>query len=296
MVQYRRQAYSTCTERARDYWELDCHTHTSVLQAITTLKKRNIPFKTSWRKAALLDVLMRSDRGLCSYDRYSVQELRLFCQSRGISLSTEEKTKNKLKANVIGALEQADEDATFSRFLDLPLELRLQVYAHHFESFKQNTTVVQPPITATCRLLRAESLPLFYSGHRFLLQAQQKHRYEHPVSESDLRHVGITPAVIQGLSDACLANIRKLRIRVAYWRGTHSLVECDIDFGGERSEARIDACRMRKGYAVYRSRDDAQQIIANLLDVLHDMYKQGEGRALQRGDIDALFRATWLSI
>ncbi|KAF2812576.1 uncharacterized protein BDZ99DRAFT_461239 [Mytilinidion resinicola] len=54
------------------------------------------------------------------------------------------------------------------RLLSLPAELRETIYLFSF-STRRPDSLQAPAITHTCRLLRAESLPLFYKTQRFVL-------------------------------------------------------------------------------------------------------------------------------
>ena len=71
-------------------------------------------------------------------------------------------------------MEQADNDATFDRFPDLPSELRQQIFKHYFDSFDHSQILEaggQPPITLASRHTRLEALPLYYSQYCFTLDA-----------------------------------------------------------------------------------------------------------------------------
>jgi hypothetical protein len=65
-------------------------------------------------------------------------------------------------------LEQADEDATFDRFSELPPEVREQIFEQYFDSLNNYLGGVsipggQPPIALASRQARLEALPLYYS-------------------------------------------------------------------------------------------------------------------------------------
>lgn len=79
----------------------------------------------------LRELFVRHQRGLLSYEGLTVGELRLFVVQRGLSSTTAAKaTAATLKAR----LEQADEDATFNWFTELPPEIRQQVFEQYFAS------------------------------------------------------------------------------------------------------------------------------------------------------------------
>lgn len=53
-------------------------------------------------------------------------------------------------------------------FEDLPAELRVHIYEFHLQDLKADRIIpTQPPITKVSRLLREESLPLFYKICKF---------------------------------------------------------------------------------------------------------------------------------
>lgn len=87
-------------------------------------------------------------------------ELRLYAAQRGLTVAPSA-TPNSIKVR----LEQADDDATFDRFLDLPPEIRQIVYQYHFDSSLASGEPkykYQPPLTMTSCMIRRETLPLFY--------------------------------------------------------------------------------------------------------------------------------------
>ena len=154
-----------------DYWKLDSGTRTTkntkdqILEILTPndqyLKSRSI--------SRIRELYVRHQRGLISYEKVTVRELRSFAMQRGLtSTSTAKPTKAILKAQ----LEQADDDATFDRFSGLPPELRRQIYKQYFASFDESPKGAsepggQPPITLVSKQTRLEALPLFYSCYRF---------------------------------------------------------------------------------------------------------------------------------
>lgn len=91
-------------------------------------------------------------------------ELRDLCQKRNIP-----STSTTTKPQLISALEKADEDRTFLRFMDLPPELRTRIYDFYFEPLHRVRwdvapyTIPPPPITIVSKQLRLESHPLFYN-------------------------------------------------------------------------------------------------------------------------------------
>lgn len=126
----------------------------------------------------LMDLVRRLDRGLLSDANYSVPELMDFADDRGIEYS---QNRTPTKTTLVRLLERADDNAQFSRMLDLPPELRVRIYEHYFANlnccfeFGQESGCVplrhtQPPITLASRLLRRESLDVLYGRVALLIE------------------------------------------------------------------------------------------------------------------------------
>ncbi|KAK5738255.1 hypothetical protein LTR17_006132 [Elasticomyces elasticus] len=100
---------------------------------------------------------------LC-YFQCSDAELKRFVKDRGID-TPEGRFR---RSAIIEVLEHADEELAFTKFLDLPPELRTIVYDYYLAVFPEVLrNPVQPPLTRVCRLLRTETLPMFYQRTTF---------------------------------------------------------------------------------------------------------------------------------
>jgi len=75
--------------------------------------------KSSATRSRLAVLAGRCDRNPLSYDKSSVAELQALIRSKNLS------PPDKAKSALVKALEDADDDATFHRLLDLPPELRM---------------------------------------------------------------------------------------------------------------------------------------------------------------------------
>lgn len=163
---------------ATDYWELPVYSFPRVMVgekkhlAWAILRKRGIlaPDETEVTLNRLLKLLERSDRGLLYYDNYSLEELKSFVDGRGLTYPSRSR---RTKKTVIAMLELADDEPRFERLLDLPAELRVHVYEVYFArlsqlaNFKDGRNRIpfyhqQPPVTRVSRLLRQETLNMFY--------------------------------------------------------------------------------------------------------------------------------------
>lgn len=113
----------------------------------------------------------RMECGLLLYETCSIEELQGFCARRGLPISVSESltTPARKQRSLITRLETADKKTDFQRFLDLPPELRVQIYVHYFTQIRnylpaddRDQAFSQPPITAVSRIIRKEALPEFY--------------------------------------------------------------------------------------------------------------------------------------
>lgn len=149
--------------RCDTYWMLGSYINRTVRELKEYLAAHDYRYSKGATKAVLIDAAGRCQRGLLSYERYDITELRTFRQVRNISPRSRPKTAPQLAR----LLEKADDEATFPRFLELPPELRNRVYEFHFRDYDEiSTRHRQPPLTMV-PLIRAEALPVFYKSVTF---------------------------------------------------------------------------------------------------------------------------------
>ncbi|KAK5697314.1 hypothetical protein LTR97_007451 [Elasticomyces elasticus] len=252
MVQYQRKGlYRGYPEGARNQWKLRTHHHLNITGIMNLLAERKIDYNKSSGKQRLLALVSRYECGLRSYERNNKRELRQICHARNLALETSP-TANK--ANLIALLEAADDAVQFPGFLELPLELRLQVYTHHFDSFEQGSIIVAPPIAAVCRLVREEARPLFYGMHRFDLEA----------NFSDPR----VQRTIGGVF-------------------TYASIESEVDLGGEHTPGRVKTVTGRRMQLDLTAAEIGNANL-RISRVLEDMSTRSKSKALRRGDISTL--------
>jgi hypothetical protein len=154
-----------------DYWKLD-HGPSRSKQALLSLLTPRYRAYKSTDLVRLRDLYFRCQRGLLSYEGLTASELKIFITQRALSPGVD---KRPTVSNFKRMLELVDDDAIFDRFLDLPPELRLQIYTHYFDSLNNSSKPIcggQPPITFACRLTRQEALSLFYCTCRFTLPTE----------------------------------------------------------------------------------------------------------------------------
>lgn len=191
MVQFKRRGASG------PYWKLDTASLPTGIHHQNELKAKGYHFNKSSNVARMRVHISRADRGLMSYEKRSVAELRSFCISRKILMPHMAKST---AAALVSRLESEDEaGTTFGQFLDLPPELRLLVYEHYFDDIQDrfhrgqfqgdgphgrerdrlcetNKLMSPPPMAQTCALLRKETLPLFAKSFRLNVNLSQSLR------------------------------------------------------------------------------------------------------------------------
>ena len=148
--------------RPRDYWKLRDGRSLDAYILRHELETENFFVFKNTSKSRLMVLFVRCQRGLPSYEGTPLRDLKRYAVQRALPPPAKrETTLGAAKAR----LEQADDEATFDRFSDLPPELRQMIYAFYFKSFHRFGLSIhknQPPITRASRETRRESLPLFY--------------------------------------------------------------------------------------------------------------------------------------
>ena len=146
------------TESLDLYWKLDNGSQYDRQTLIGILKDKKFSCGSRTSRARTQELYVRYQRGFLSYEGTTSLKLRSYINRRKLPFAAE--SASSLKAQ----LEQADENATFDRFLSIPAELRLRIYSHYFRSFigTRANIISQPPITGVSQDIRKESLPVFY--------------------------------------------------------------------------------------------------------------------------------------
>ena len=164
MVQVSDHGYGQGT---KDWWKLDSGKRYGAKTLLYILKdKKYFHTSKSKRVVHIRALYVRCQRGLMSYGGLPIRELKLYVAQRGLPIDLNKKTTlTELKVK----LEQADEDVTF-RLSDLPPELRKIIFSYYFDSvvdFRDSPLRRQPPITYASRIIRRETLPLFFERFDF---------------------------------------------------------------------------------------------------------------------------------
>lgn len=113
---------------------------------------------------------------------------------------------------------QDDETPSFSRFFDLPPELRNHVYKFYDSSLEDRLiNPVMPPLAQTCRTVKKEFLPIFFDSHEFEIRFIRSGRSTATPNEQipGFREDTDTQFWLSTLSDAKTAMIRRLKLVVS---------------------------------------------------------------------------------
>jgi len=213
-IAYRKKKY---TGFARDdwanrYWKLGFISYRgwTIKQLVGYLKDRGYECREKTSRPVVVDAIGRYQRGLMSYEGRNVDELRVFCKDRGLP------AKVTSASRLARALENADDLATFPRFLDLPAEIRNIIYELHFYDFDPfRGQHAQPPLTLASRQLRLEALPLFYDCATFGLFATSHHPRKRGVIQPGHQYIALNSSDFTSMPAADFTRIKKFDLR---WR------------------------------------------------------------------------------
>ena len=213
--------FSRWNKRLDQYWKLDNGSEYDRAALLHILDERNFAHKSSSPILRLRELYARSQCGMMSYETLGLAELKLLVAQRGLSVTVEQNNRPWYFRTL---LEDDDHDkATFSRFADLQPELRLQIYTHHFNSFPAHANiVVQPPLTAVSKSIRAESLPVFYASCKFNVY----------IFISGLMHPNRADQLLQHLVAEHFGWIRKINMSLCVWSND---IELSIDLCDARN-------------------------------------------------------------
>lgn len=156
------------THEYNEYWKLNDCSGIKKPDLFDLLRQQGRTVSRYWNKGPLVEKQRLNYRRLLPYEIESIntEELKKFIHDRGLQVTHEAPDR----AVFVEILERADREWNFSRFTDLPPELRERIYAMYMDEFPKKLTFPnQPPLTLTCRLLRREALPLFYRSTCFSL-------------------------------------------------------------------------------------------------------------------------------
>jgi len=179
-----------------------------VLKAL--LEYRKYAVKRKETRESLLECLKRSDLGLLSYTGRPNSELRDLVRSRGLETNIASGNKGT-RAELLRALNDADDSPEFGNFVQLPTEVRAIVYQRYLAEIREDLVAPeQPPLSLTNSLIRREVLPLFYRTCTFVLRLV----YQQPVVRRYTKIPTGSQLWLYNTRATNIAEIRKLDVRV----------------------------------------------------------------------------------
>ncbi|KAK4549766.1 hypothetical protein LTR36_005067 [Oleoguttula mirabilis] len=208
------------------YWRLGRFDRLTKAQLRPHLQAAGYPLKSNTDKPTMLHYGERIERNLLCYYPRTDAELRTFARDRRLSIDGGRGAYRK-RAMVEGLM-AADDEQRFRRFLDLPPELRNEVYRWHMAAFPDGLlTPAQPPLTGTSRLVRRESLPLFHEDCRFDVRAAYFSGME---SDDEAEPISKSHGFVEALTKREDARIGKLRfsLKEAWDRAYNCSVEVTL--------------------------------------------------------------------
>ena len=162
MVQITQYPGRGTTDRRNQYWKISAEYPISESDALSMMMKNHWFCLLTHSASKIREQHTRMNRGLLSYEGCSVDERMRFVKDRQLATSVGKRKKKLL----VPMSEHGDDNATF-RFISLPAEIRNIVFSLLLNSYNLPECPVQPPISRVFRLLRQESLSLFYATCTF---------------------------------------------------------------------------------------------------------------------------------
>ncbi|KAK5676035.1 hypothetical protein LTS10_011324 [Elasticomyces elasticus] len=165
--------------QARHYWTHPAPTRVlnrSEIQPILRDEyKLDLKFN-AYKNEQLANILERLQLGLLkrSDDAYQLQQL---ITAKDLPPRDPAESLTNYRQRLVASLDTKPKRRRFRRFLDLPPELRQRVYEYAFSYSDNAYHLQQPAISRVSRLLRTESLPIFYKCNRFGITVRRQKRH-----------------------------------------------------------------------------------------------------------------------
>lgn len=274
---------------------------------------------TKQTKQELALLLRRADHGLLCYAHSSVEELKHSIKTRQIRYQDmsgrnirQHESAGPERTGLYAILDQTDAMRDFHRLLELPPDLRAEVYGYYLAPFAEQPlhALTTPPLARLNRLVRSEVLPLFFEQCTFEIPLIHVHRtFRMPIVLNMVPfavHVSPEAALFFGAIDNdSLAQIRKLRISINQCDGYYiprygaplvePLAACNVMLAKEGSNFEIDCKHEQKPAPPYETKlamlfTTAMDEVAKILQRLVDS-KSGALERMDFRDMQALSRA-----
>ncbi|CAK3867555.1 Hypothetical predicted protein [Lecanosticta acicola] len=276
-------------DRPNEYWKfhLPSFIHLSMKQMKQMMDDLGVSYPKSGNKEQITRALFRAQLGLTQYHNCSNTQLRKFIHDRKIDASGV--IGGKFIGNhreLVSLLERADEHPQFHKFMDLPAELRNRVYEYHFSDMRTAYAPAQPPISRASRVLRQESLSMFYSICIFnisfnvsRIRSRHGDSFGAPlwIPDKHALWLGATP-------EKHLSQIMHLEIRVIWGMNTLHTFSFDITKGAVKS------ITVDHNFADASANAKLRSLFDLLLTSISTRKEDGEPK-LSRDDIYAFRRA-----
>ncbi|KAF2210623.1 hypothetical protein CERZMDRAFT_85944 [Cercospora zeae-maydis SCOH1-5] len=199
------------------------------------LRRKNVTTRDFKDRKSLERSHLRAQQGLPDYHSCNPAELRKFCLARGLYSRTQpdQSADERTEPNKIKILQKADGTQTFNSFLNFPPEIRLMVYEWHFKDICERTSeqesipgscrgdeienmlLPEPPLTKASRIIRQESLSIWYRNTTFNIAIDWQLDILGPATELRfLPHIQFaeTERFLRTASEQAMQRIRKLHI------------------------------------------------------------------------------------
>lgn len=245
-------------------------------------------YKQADKLPRLMVLAERCDRGQLSYEAYPVAELRRYAIDRGMYAAVVNQANKRELVQDLEYRDRVKDGANyrrkFSRFLDLPPELRNAVYSFYMKSLGiVPKRFAQPPLCKASSQLRSDSLGLFYEQSTFSISIihslwNRSHRtmfgQTKVNSQSDL-FVGSVPA-------KHFNRIKRLHVELESachtstlnsWTIDLATGQCEINFGRHRKKRLKEAVNsvMARGGTKTMGVSDLDLLKAAVVKDFHDL-------------------------
>ncbi|KAK1825556.1 hypothetical protein LTR12_000358 [Friedmanniomyces endolithicus] len=152
-----------------DYWKIRASSGLTVKDTKAVLEERGYHVGGIKDQGYLHYCNVRCNLGLPSYHKVDIHELRQRIKKRKIDTTAFfDKSSSGNRRELLAALDHADSNPRFERFLRLAQELRNKIYENYYDELATPIYAPsQPPLSRVCAQLRRESLPMFYATCEF---------------------------------------------------------------------------------------------------------------------------------
>jgi hypothetical protein len=191
------------------YWQLREGYPASKQHLTDILLHTGYEVKKSANKDELQSLVRRAWMGRLCYDKCSHLDLKQFAVARDLVDARKKPTKRWLADRLIAG----DDNRSFMKIFDLPPELRRLIYEFYISDFNEDSLEepTQPPLARTCRMMRNEVLPMFYSKCMFDLKFSTMP--SHDTSNVRFRMDPSSFIWLATLAPGCIGDIRQLGIQ-----------------------------------------------------------------------------------